>query len=141
MEDDISKNDKKERFIELRAKEYSFDYIAKELRTSKPTLIVWSKELKVDISNLRELSRDSLREQFAISRKHRLKLLSNQLNRLQEELSKRDLGDVTTPQLLAMTIKVESRIAEIDDGITRLVEESEGLPMFGDEITIESWNG
>lgn len=82
-----------------------------------------------------------MREQFAISRKHRLELLSTQLNNLQKELSKRDLGDVSTPQLLTVTIKVECRIADIDYGITRLTEESHGIPMFGDKGTIDYWYG
>jgi hypothetical protein len=108
MEDVKSKSDKKEKFIELRAREFSFDCTAKEIGVSRPTLIVWSKEFKVDISNLRKLSRDNLREQFAISRKHRLELLSNQLKRFQKELSSRNLEDISTPQLLAMIIKTEA---------------------------------
>ena len=141
MKENESKIDKKERFIELRAREFSYDHIAKELEISKPTLIVWSKELKVNISNLRELSRDNLREQFAISRKHRLKMLSTQLDKLHKELSRRSLEDVTTSQLLTMVIKVEGRISEIDDGTTTLVEETRGIPVWGDEVTKDYWVG
>ena len=36
----------KHRFIELRAKGYSFDKIALELNKAKQTLIDWSRELK-----------------------------------------------------------------------------------------------
>ena len=36
----------KERFIELRAKGWSFDKIAKETGKAKQTLIDWSKELQ-----------------------------------------------------------------------------------------------
>lgn len=136
----LSKVDKKDRFIELRAKEHSFDYIAKELAVSKPTLISWSKELKVDIGNLRELNRDYLRESFAVSRKHRLEMFSKQLKKLKEELAKRDLSEVPTSQLITMIIKIESRIAEIDDGITHLTEEYEGLRIFGDTNT-DNWDG
>ena len=140
MNTEVSKADRKDRFIELRAKEHSFDYIAKELSVSKPTLISWSKELKVDISNLREINRDYLRENYAVGRKHRLEMFSEQLKLLKEELAKRDLSEVPTSQLLTMIIKIESRIAEIDDGITHLTEEYEGLRIFGD-TNIDNWNG
>lgn len=39
----------KQQFIELRAKGWSFDKIAKKLGKAKQTLIDWSKELDKDI--------------------------------------------------------------------------------------------
>ena len=41
----------KERFIDLRAKGWSFDKIAKETGKAKQTLIDWSKELQDEIAN------------------------------------------------------------------------------------------
>ena len=49
----------KEKFIELRAKGWSFDKIAKELGKAKQTLINWSKELEDEIDNLKALERRS----------------------------------------------------------------------------------
>ena len=45
----------KERFIELRAKGWSFDKIAKEIGKAKQTLIDWSKELQDEIANRKAL--------------------------------------------------------------------------------------
>ena len=45
----------KERFIELRAKGWSFDRIAKELGKAKQTLIDWSKDLQDEIANCKAL--------------------------------------------------------------------------------------
>ena len=45
----------KERFIELRAKGWSFDKIAKEIGKAKQTLIDWSKELQDEIANKERL--------------------------------------------------------------------------------------
>ncbi|MCF8296162.1 MAG: hypothetical protein K9H48_18330 [Melioribacteraceae bacterium] len=39
----------KNKFIELRVKENTFDEIAKELKISKPTAIKWAKEFKKEI--------------------------------------------------------------------------------------------
>jgi transposase-like protein len=40
----------KEKFIQLRAKGFSFDKIAKEISTSKPTLLKWSEEFEGEIA-------------------------------------------------------------------------------------------
>jgi orotate phosphoribosyltransferase-like protein len=50
----------KEQFVELRARGWSFDRIAKELKVSKQTLINWSRELVLEISNRRAIERESL---------------------------------------------------------------------------------
>lgn len=129
MEDYISKTDKKEKFIELRAKEYSFDYIAKELNVSKVTLINWSKELVEDVNNLRETNREGFREKYKIGRRHRIEALSNQLAKLRQELLNRDLSEIPTNQLLNMYLKVEARIAEIDSGDTIMIEQESSFSL------------
>lgn len=140
MEDDISKTDKKDKFIELRANEYSFDYIAKELGVSKVTLIKWSKELVEEVNNLRATTRESLREQYKIGRQHRIGVLSAELSKLKDELLNRDLSEVPTPQLLTMYLKVENRIAEIDSGDTVLIEQESSFSLL-DIGKFNSWNG
>ena len=50
----------KERFIELRAKGWSFDKIAKETGKAKQTLIDWSKELQDEIGNRKALELEAL---------------------------------------------------------------------------------
>jgi DNA-binding XRE family transcriptional regulator len=127
MENKSSKLDKKERFIELRSREYSFDDIAKELGISKPTLISWSKELQYEVNNFRELNREALRNKLAIDRSKRLEMFAAQLDKLSEELAKRDLSEVPAPQLLNMIVKIENRISQIDDGSTNLSELSFGF--------------
>ena len=54
--------DTKERFIEMRAKGYSFDKIALELGKAKQTLIDWSKELQDEIANRKALELEALYE-------------------------------------------------------------------------------
>ena len=59
----------KNKFIELRAKGYSFDKIAKELGIAKQTLIDWSKELKNQIANLKAFELEVLQEKYFLSKK------------------------------------------------------------------------
>lgn len=54
----------RERFVELRAEGWSFDRIAQELKASKQTLVNWGKELALEISNLKAIELEALREKF-----------------------------------------------------------------------------
>ena len=47
-----NKNDKKDQFVELRAKSNSYDSIAKKIGVSRGTLINWSHDLQLDIKKL-----------------------------------------------------------------------------------------
>ena len=50
----------KQEFIELRAKGWSFDKIAKKLGKAKQTLIDWSKELQDEIANRKAIELEAL---------------------------------------------------------------------------------
>ena len=54
----------REKFIQLRAKGWSFDKIAKELGKAKQTLINWSKELQDEIANRKALELEALYESY-----------------------------------------------------------------------------
>ena len=60
MKDDTIKS----KFIELRAKNWSYNRIADELKVSKQTLITWSKDLSHVISNLRAMEIEELQERY-----------------------------------------------------------------------------
>jgi DNA invertase Pin-like site-specific DNA recombinase len=60
----MANTEQKQRFIELRAKGNSFSSIAESISVSKPTLIKWSDELESDISNLKAIEQEALREQY-----------------------------------------------------------------------------
>ena len=97
--------DVKERFIELRAKGYSFDKISKELGKAKQTLIDWSRELQEEIASRKALELESLYDQFSLLKEHRLRHLGQTLQRLQTEITSRDLSDVPTEKLLDLQLK------------------------------------
>lgn len=94
-----------EQFIDLRAKNWSFDRIAKQLEVSKQTLINWSREYQLEISNLRALELDALQEKFALTKLKRLELFGEKLNSLTGELNKRNLTDLSTEKLLEFILK------------------------------------
>jgi len=60
----LGKEEQKRRFVELRAKGYSYARIAKELRVSKGTLTAWNIELEAEIAKVRTVEPHRAPEQF-----------------------------------------------------------------------------
>ena len=102
----------KNKFIELRAKGYSFDKIAKELGKAKQTLIDWSKELEEEIANLKALELEALYEEFYLLKEERIRRLGKILKSIEDELLDRDLSDVATDRLLDLLLKYRAQIEE-----------------------------
>jgi len=123
--------DEKQQFIELRAKGYSFQKIADQLSVSKPTLIGWSQEEQTskDIHNQRTLYLDELQEKYAMTKRHRIAVFGDVLNRAKVELDKRDLSDMSTEKLVTMVIKLSDTLRQ-DESELELHGDYE-LPMFG----------
>lgn len=128
--------DQKDRFIELRAKGVPYSEIEQEIGVSKPTLIKWGKEMRLEISNRHVLELEVLQEKYFVSKKKRIELFGEHLIRLQEELTKRDLSEIPTEKLYDMTMKTiaslkheETEITlrekkSLDDSLTELLEDS-----------------
>jgi restriction endonuclease Mrr len=104
--------DTKKRFIELRAKGWSFDKIAKELSKAKQTLIDWSKELELEIANLKAIELESLYESYYLLKEDRLQTFGEMLTKIKTEVQSRDLSDVPTDKLLDLLLKYNNQIKE-----------------------------
>jgi IS30 family transposase len=102
----------KERFIELRAKSWSFDKIAKELGKAKQTLIDWSKELQDEIANRKALELEVLYESYYLLKENRLQTFGAMLSKIKKEIENRDFSDVPTEKLLELLLKYNSLIKE-----------------------------
>ena len=104
--------DTKERFIELRAKGWSFDKIAQELGKAKQTLIDWSKELEEEIANLKAIELEALYEKHYLLKENRLQVFGELLSKIKEEALSRDLSDVPTDKLLELLLKYGNQVNE-----------------------------
>jgi len=129
--------DERQQFIELRAKGYSFQKISDELSISKPTLIDWSKDTDTnrDIQNQRTLAVDELQERYAITRRHRIVVFGEFLQKAKDELNNRDMSDIPTDRLITMVIKLSNTL-KADETELELLGEIE-LPSFriGEQTT------
>lgn len=102
----------KQRFIELRAKGWSFDKIAKELNKAKQTLINWSKEYKEEIANLKALELEVIYEKHYLLKENRLNSFGAILSKIKTEIDSRDLKDISTEKLLDLFIKYDTVVKE-----------------------------
>jgi transcriptional regulator with XRE-family HTH domain len=133
----------KERFIELRAKGWSFDKIAKETGKAKQTLINWSKELQDEIANRKALELEALYETYYLQREHRLQTFGAMLTKIKTEVESRDLSDVPTDKLLDLFLKYNSQVKEeiiepIYKSSQELIEERLDRELLEDLTTLRS---
>lgn len=108
----MPQTDTKQQFIELRAKGWSFDKIAKELGKAKQTLIDWSKELQDEIANLKALELEALYESHYLLTENRLQNLGAILSKLKAEVERRSFSDLPTEKLLELYLKYSSQVRE-----------------------------
>lgn len=131
--------EQKERFIELRAKGYSFDKIARELGRAKQTLVDWSKEFEDEIMNLKALELEALYEKFYLLKEHRLQTFGELLGKIKKELEKRSFSDVPTEKLLELYLKYHTLAKEeaVDPVFksTRELEDEKTDKELMDELT------
>lgn len=104
--------DQKQRFVEMRSRGVSFDQCSKELKTAKTTLIAWSKELKTEIDQSRQLELETLQEMNSVSKRKRIEALGKELDRINKELDKRSLEDTSTDKLIQLKIKLLENLKE-----------------------------
>ena len=135
--------DQKEKFIELRAKGWSFDRIAKELGRAKQTLIDWSKDLQEEIANRKALELEALYETYYLQRESRLQTFGVMLTKIKKEVESRDLSDVPTDKLLDLFLKYNNQIREeivepIYKSSQELIEERQDRELLEELTTLQS---
>lgn len=105
-------NEKKYKFIELRASGLSYDAIAKKLKVSKQTLLNWAVKFQREINELEDLELDSLYKTYALCHTKRIETVGATYLRILEELNKRDYSDVPTEKLIELQLKVIQQLAK-----------------------------
>jgi hypothetical protein len=134
----MPENETKQRFIELRAKGTSYEKIANELSVSKHTLIKWSHDLELEISNFRAIEIDSLYDQYYVSKQKRIEILGKNLELLKDALEKRDYSELPTDKLLDFVMKFSSLLKS--EFTTTVFKEKTELQIW-DSTTIKDWTG
>lgn len=113
----MKNNDLKNLFIEMRAKGISFQKISKELKVAKSTLIEWSKQFRLEIDNLKFIQLEAMQEELYLDLRSRLETKANEINKMKEELSKRDYSEIPTEKLISLLfMQIENLEKELEGG-------------------------
>lgn len=115
----------KERFIELRAQGKTYKALAKTLGVCEQTLVNWNREFSDEIARLKAVEFGALYEKFFMLKAHRIQVFGEQLARIREEVSRRDLSSISTGELLRLLVRfytalrseVEPQRVELSGGV------------------------
>ncbi len=135
-------NDIKEQFIELRAKNYSYDKIAKQLKVSKKSLMGLAKEFELEINNAKAIEMDILRTKFCLTVEMKLEIYRGHIDRLKKEITDRSLDKITILKLFEMLdhyielLEKESPSITFQEKVKNNYDLSEML-----DFKTESWTG
>jgi transposase len=103
---DVTKGlERRSRFIEMRAEGLSYRTIAEELGVSRATLVNWNREFADEIATVRAEGAAALHAKYLMMKEHRLQVFGEQLERIRDELRRRDLRDVGTAELLRLFLR------------------------------------
>ncbi len=128
----------RQKFIERRAQGWTLVRIASELGVAKSTLVEWSRKLRFELQNQCALELDDLQNRLLGPRQQRAAALAERLAGVENELRKRDLSQLSTPRLYALSVSLRRQI-EQTIGDIRFVSPVKDIP--GDEYIeeVQEW--
>lgn len=111
-------NTKQREFISLRADGLSFDKIAIKLKTSKPTLIQWSKLFEDEIKDLQFEAFIQVKEAYSWNTKKKYETLLKQLDKIDDGIIKADLSQTSIKDLFTIKNNILFQLESIEKRIT-----------------------
>ena len=108
----MTDRDTENRIIELRARGKSYSTIASELKIGKQTALDVCKKYKEQIATLQALELEQLYEEQRITSQERITAIASLMQRVREEIDRRDLTQVPTEKLIDLYLKQASSLRE-----------------------------
>ncbi len=105
--------DTKNQFLELRAKGWSLGRIAERLKVAQRTLVEWNRQEHEQIRTLRAIEFEALQEKILATREQELTRLKLELDRLESELTKRTVGNISTENLYRLSALLRGEIRKV----------------------------
>ena len=110
---DRYKGDKRQHFIELRARGATYGQMADILHCSKSTLVAWNKEMADEIAERKAMTKNDILYDYQIARDNRLRYFAELYRDIKNELARRSLLDVPSDKLYVMFEKCSKHIDEL----------------------------
>lgn len=110
---DRYKGDKRQHFIELRARGATYGQMADILHCSKSTLVAWNKEMADEIAERKAMTKNDILYDYQVARDNRLRYFAELYRDIKNELARRSLRDVPSDKLYTMLEKCSKHIDEL----------------------------
>lgn len=109
---------KQREFIVLRDAGETYEAIAKKLKTSKATLIQWSKLFQEEIRELQFHSFIKIKEAHSWNQKKKYEILLKQLDKIDEGILDADLSVATLKDLFTIKNSILSQVESMERNIS-----------------------
>jgi hypothetical protein len=129
-----------DRFIALRAGDWSYSKIMTELNVSKPTLIAWSRKYRFQIQNFKAIELETLREKWLASTAIRVNAIGEQLRKIETELARRDIATISTARLFALADALRRQIQR-ETGVVQFTSPIAEIPKEEYHEQVQDWKG
>ncbi|MDP3301966.1 MAG: hypothetical protein Q8S36_08385 [Sulfuricurvum sp.] len=107
-------NDKQKKFLQLRASGMSYDKIAIELKTSKPTLIQWGRLFKDELNDMKFQSLATLKEMYQFTVKAKYEQLLKHLKKIDDAIENFDFTGATLKDLATVRNDIIGQLEKIE---------------------------
>jgi hypothetical protein len=128
-----------DRFILFRAQGMSFNDISVNLGVARSTLILWSRQHRLEIDNQRSMNLEQLQQKYLKTYADQVNVLGQQLHAAEEELKKRSLADLPTAKLISLVDQLRQQILARTGTLTLTIPATAQDPHETKEDRIE-WN-
>ena len=105
--------DTKSKFLQLRAKGWSLARISKDIDVSVRTLVDWNRQHREELQILRIVELEALQEKLLATHEQELTMLTEQLRRLEQEISKRHIDIISTENLFRLAAATRAQIRKL----------------------------
>ena len=119
---------KKADFIVLRSQNCSLKRIAKELNVCLRTLVDWNREFDDAIHLTRHLNADNHFHDLVEARQKDLQQVTLRQDAIDQEIARRDLGDVSTDKLIRLAILSRQEVLQTRSDVESLAESRHFIP-------------
>lgn len=129
-----------QKFIELRAKGWTYARISAEIGVTKRSLVDWSRKFQFEIQNLRALELEALQAEWIATREDRIRALGEQLRAVETELKTRDFSQVPTGRLFTLAAALRREILH-DTATVKLSSPVDAIPNDEYHEQVQDWQG
>ena len=124
MYTDTEKNE----FVTLRAEGFSFDKISEKLKIPVRTLFRWAKDKADEINTLKDAAFESLLESLKVNAGNRLRMLAEDLNKINKRTAISSFNYVSDIDLLKYKLKIIDKLSKFDTSAKTNIDENDSTP-------------